>query len=227
MFATLPSRCIVLLEDIDAVGAERNRIPGGTKIADMGRILMRSLDTSKISESQSSCCSLSGLLNVLDGVASQEGRIVIMTTNHADKLDKALVRPGRIDKRVYLGYISSKSAELMFLRMYSSGSDLPFDSPLNSNLQQVELEALATEFGNKLRDSSLTPAQVQGYLLNHIELPVRAVEGFTAWIAEEQVRIEKKKAKMEEEKKFLEEEYKKSMEQDTNGMDMGNTFGHG
>ncbi|KAK8095115.1 mitochondrial chaperone bcs1 [Apiospora kogelbergensis] len=63
-------------------------------------------------------CTLSGILNALDGVGSQEGRIVIMTTNFPSKLDKALVRPGRIDKKIYIGYISRKSAEEMFVRMF-------------------------------------------------------------------------------------------------------------
>ena len=47
--------------------------------------------------------SLSGLLNILDGVASQEGRVLIMTTNHIEKLDKALIRPGRVDMSVRFG----------------------------------------------------------------------------------------------------------------------------
>ena len=39
---------------------------------------------------------LSGLLNALDGVTSGESaRLLFMTTNHADRLDPALVRPGR------------------------------------------------------------------------------------------------------------------------------------
>lgn len=46
-----------------------------------------------------------GLLNVLDGVVDTPGRIVIMTTNHPEALDAALIRPGRIDKKVYLGYM--------------------------------------------------------------------------------------------------------------------------
>lgn len=37
------------------------------------------------------------LLNILDGVLEQPGRILIMTSNHPEKLDKALIRPGRID----------------------------------------------------------------------------------------------------------------------------------
>jgi SpoVK/Ycf46/Vps4 family AAA+-type ATPase len=40
---------------------------------------------------------LSTLLNILDGVLEQPGRILIMTSNHPEKLDKALIRPGRID----------------------------------------------------------------------------------------------------------------------------------
>jgi hypothetical protein len=40
---------------------------------------------------------LSFLLNILDGVLENPGRIVIMTSNYIDKLDHALIRPGRID----------------------------------------------------------------------------------------------------------------------------------
>ncbi len=43
---------------------------------------------------------LAGLLNVLDGVVDTPGRIVIMTTNHPEQLDPALIRPGRINKKV-------------------------------------------------------------------------------------------------------------------------------
>lgn len=46
-----------------------------------------------------------GLLNVLDGVVDTPNRIVIMTTNHPDKLDPALIRPGRINKKIYMGRI--------------------------------------------------------------------------------------------------------------------------
>jgi hypothetical protein len=39
----------------------------------------------------------SGLLNILDGAVSSEERLIFMTTNYVDRLDSALVRPGRID----------------------------------------------------------------------------------------------------------------------------------
>lgn len=47
----------------------------------------------------------SGLLNCLDGVASTEARILFMTTNYLERLDPALVRPGRVDVKEYIGMI--------------------------------------------------------------------------------------------------------------------------
>jgi hypothetical protein len=52
---------------------------------------------------------LAGLLNVLDGVVDSPGRIIVMTTNHPEKLDPALVRPGRINKHLRLGYMTPES----------------------------------------------------------------------------------------------------------------------
>jgi chaperone BCS1 len=42
---------------------------------------------------------MSGLLNAIDGVASAEERVLFMTTNFVDRLDPALIRPGRVDVR--------------------------------------------------------------------------------------------------------------------------------
>jgi ATP-dependent 26S proteasome regulatory subunit len=42
----------------------------------------------------------SGLLNAIDGVTSTEGRILFMTTNHVDRLDPALIRPGLFKKQI-------------------------------------------------------------------------------------------------------------------------------
>jgi chaperone BCS1 len=46
--------------------------------------------------------SLSALLNVIDSVASQGGRILIMTTIHSESLDDALIRPYRVGMRINL-----------------------------------------------------------------------------------------------------------------------------
>ena len=56
---------------------------------------------------------LSGILNVLDGVVDCPGRIVVMTTNHPEKLDPALIRPGRINLQLCLDYIQLPEAMQM------------------------------------------------------------------------------------------------------------------
>merc|ERR1712217_73873 len=56
---------------------------------------------------------LSGILNALDGVVDSPNRILIMTTNHPEKLDPALIRPGRIDKKFLLTYMTGAQSALM------------------------------------------------------------------------------------------------------------------
>ncbi|KAJ0160935.1 putative mitochondrial chaperone BCS1-B [Colletotrichum tanaceti] len=120
LFTALPPKCIVLLEDIDAIGIQRRKkVDSDDSASDDSSGSGSDEDKDGGGRPVGRCrCTLSGLLNVLDGVASQEGRIVLMTSNLAHKLDKALVRPGRIDKMVYMGRISSHSARGMFERMY-------------------------------------------------------------------------------------------------------------
>ena len=55
------------------------------------------------------------MLNALDGIASQEGRILFMTTNHIEKLDTALIRPGRCDMKVKLNLASKNQIKKMFV----------------------------------------------------------------------------------------------------------------
>lgn len=54
---------------------------------------------------------LSGLLNAIDGVASSEDRVIFMTTNHVERLDSALIRPGRVDVKQFFGNCTPKMLE--------------------------------------------------------------------------------------------------------------------
>jgi len=98
---------IILLEDIDAIFQGREAV--NKKDYD-GEDWTRSGP------------SFSGLLNALDGVRSQEGRILIMTTNHKEKLDPALLRPGRADLQIELG--NAKRCQLigLFKKFYPEAS---------------------------------------------------------------------------------------------------------
>lgn len=162
---------IVLLEDIDAVGMQRNselegmekdmkkkknklNNPKGDNTEDDGE----EKDMGEEEPATASGVTLAGLLNILDGVTSQEGRIVIMTSNFAHRLDTALTRPGRIDCKVYLGNMSPESARLMFLRIYAPDPG----SPAPDSIQDREvLEKLAVDFSSQVPDRRFTPAQLQ------------------------------------------------------------------
>jgi chaperone BCS1 len=66
-----------------------------------------------VPSSTSDKLNLSGILNALDGVVDSPNRILIMTTNHPEKLDPALIRPGRIDKKFLLSYMSGMCSSQM------------------------------------------------------------------------------------------------------------------
>jgi chaperone BCS1 len=68
--------------------------------------------------------SLSRLLNILDGIIETPGRIIIMTTNKKDKLDKALIRPGRIDIQINFTKCSKNMARDIINKFYSSNIEL-------------------------------------------------------------------------------------------------------
>lgn len=70
---------------------------------------------------------LAGLLNVLDGVVDTPGRIFIMTSNHPEKLDRALIRPGRVDKIIYLGYLKYDEALEMLAHYFPEESISEYD----------------------------------------------------------------------------------------------------
>ena len=72
----------------------------------------------------------SGLLNAIDGVTSTEGRILFMTTNYVDRLDPALIRPGRVDFKQYIGHNSHHQCVRMFENFY------PEEVKKNANLSQ-------------------------------------------------------------------------------------------
>jgi len=61
---------------------------------------------------------LSTILNAIDGVRSVHGRILIITTNCINDLDPALIRPGRIDLKINLGYVNNYILEQFFKSFY-------------------------------------------------------------------------------------------------------------
>ncbi|MCJ1289246.1 hypothetical protein MMC34_000778 [Xylographa carneopallida] len=117
-FETIPRKCMVLLEDIDSAGIKRENIR-----QEEGPHNMLSLQgKGRRAPKPRNPITLSGLLNAIDGATSQEGRVLIMTTNDPEALDDALIRPGRVDMQVFFGPVSQKIAEAIFVRMYTKDS---------------------------------------------------------------------------------------------------------
>ncbi|XP_073824723.1 mitochondrial chaperone BCS1 [Musca autumnalis] len=128
-----PEQSIILLEDIDAAFASREDVlQQKAAYEGLNRV------------------TFSGLLNCLDGVASTEARIVFMTTNYIDRLDPALIRPGRVDVKEYIGYCSEHQLIEMFNRFYQDNS-------------------CAGKFATSVLNTGkqVSPAQVQGYFMRH------------------------------------------------------------
>ncbi|KAI8275597.1 putative mitochondrial chaperone BCS1-B [Colletotrichum sp. SAR 10_98] len=89
------------------------------KVSDLARALKKEAKDDKKG------ISLSGLLNAIDGVASQEGRILVMTTNKPESLDEALIRPGRVDLQVGFTNATPAQATELFQRMYEADGAVP------------------------------------------------------------------------------------------------------
>jgi len=105
---------------------------------------------------------LSTLLEVLDGVMEMEGRMLIITTNYPEKLDKALIRPGRIDLKVKYNKCTSQS----LLEMYQHY----FNKESTENLKAA----------TQLPDMEWTPAEATQVFLNNMFTPEKSLEVLAA-----------------------------------------------
>lgn len=104
----IPNRAILLIEDIDSAG--------------VGSIRDREEDDDR--KDGKFGITLSALLNCLDGALSREGRILIMTTNYPDRIDAALIRPGRVDVRVEFDLAGPSEIAMLFVRFFPEEIDL-------------------------------------------------------------------------------------------------------
>lgn len=145
MFASLPERVMVVMEDVDCMtdSVLAARISASASRDDGG-------DGKGSGNKSNSKVSLSGLLNVLDGIETGGGRLLVMTTNHKDALDPALVRPGRCDVHLEVGYSTFEHAAFL-TRLYLG----------DAAAAALDETALTASFAA----AKVTPAEVTGVLL--------------------------------------------------------------
>lgn len=106
-------------------------------------------------EQSKSSPTLAGLLNALDGVGTPHGLITIMTTNHFNKLDPALVRPGRMDYKLHLKAPVQSQIEEMFSRV--------FEEPLGVETRKFKSMAEVTDvFKRNIEDAESARLEIKG-----------------------------------------------------------------
>ncbi|KAF9500462.1 mitochondrial chaperone BCS1, partial [Pleurotus eryngii] len=143
LLSNAPERSFILVEDIDAAFSKR-------------------VQTSE--DGYQSSVTFSGFLNALDGVASGEERIVFMTTNHLERLDPALIRPGRVDVTQLVGDASPIQAKTLFTQFYG-GNGIEIHQLEELNSLGDALEQLLAE--RKDEGQRISMAALQGIFIRN------------------------------------------------------------
>ena len=92
---------------------------------------------------------LSFLLNLLDGTLEANGRIIAFSSNYPERIDKALIRPGRVDMIVHFKNCSRSVLKEMIDAFYEQDVALPDDPSLNDKWSPAEaVRILFQNFGN-------------------------------------------------------------------------------
>jgi chaperone BCS1 len=134
---------VILFEDIDCMASGKARIPHGEN----PRNAVTGGNADKSDSMVGQGVTLSGLLNALDGFSAPENVLFVMTSNFAENLDEALLRPGRIDYKLYMGKAEESQKVELYKRFFP-------------NVTIVEAEQFV-----EANRSAETMAEFQGLLL--------------------------------------------------------------
>jgi chaperone BCS1 len=135
---------------------------------------------------------LSDLLNALDGISSYEGRLLMMTTNHIDHLDLALIRAGRADKKIELPYADKEMIFRLFCMVFKQ-SECDILDPGKPAEDDETVEECARELSEKVPEREFSPAEIQSFLLEHRCSARLAVDMAQQWM--DRTREERKRMK--------------------------------
>ncbi|GFY91543.1 P-loop containing nucleoside triphosphate hydrolases superfamily protein [Actinidia rufa] len=141
------NRSILVIEDIDCSSDFQNRQAGAHNQG--GNQL-----------------TLSGLLNFIDGLWSSCGdeRIIVFTTNHKDRLDPALLRPGRMDMHIHMSYCTPSGFRI-----------------LASNYLGVNDHSMFTDIEQLITEVDVTPAEIAEELMKSEDVDI-ALKGLVKYL---------------------------------------------
>jgi ATP-dependent 26S proteasome regulatory subunit len=115
---------IILLEDIDCMTDIVKKRKENTSYKENNSELLnasskKNRNVLEVINEDEKTITLSDILNIIDGINENTGRIIIMTSNHFDKLDPALIRPGRIDNHIKLDKADINTINEICLHYYN------------------------------------------------------------------------------------------------------------
>ncbi|KAL5412884.1 hypothetical protein PMIN04_009662 [Paraphaeosphaeria minitans] len=168
----------LLLEDIDCAGIVRENMRGEGKKASVPNDKDANTPLQQATEGNLGI-SLAGLLSAIDGLP--DGVVLVMTSNKPETLEQALIRPGRIDKQVFFGNVNHAVAKSIFVRMYQDDSNA---SGSQKGLPATRLDELGNTFASRIPNLQLTPAEIQGFLIEHSSAPETAIADVDPWVSD-------------------------------------------
>uniref|UniRef100_A0A0E0MMF5 AAA+ ATPase domain-containing protein n=1 Tax=Oryza punctata TaxID=4537 RepID=A0A0E0MMF5_ORYPU len=152
LFLDTTDKSIIVIEDIDAIEVELTTKRKGKKAANGNEINGDNHVRIEFSDKYDDKgeVTLSGLLSFVDGLWSACGseRIFVFTTNHVDRLDPALIRPGRMDKHIEMSYCRFEAFKM-----------------LAKSYLDITEHSLFCEIGRLLDETNTTPADVADNLI--------------------------------------------------------------
>jgi ATP-dependent 26S proteasome regulatory subunit len=163
-------------------------------IEDIGCMTDVVLDREKFplrTQPEGDAITLDFLLNLIDGVLETPGRLLGLSDNYPENLDRALVRPGRVDVRIHFSYVDIGYLRDMFMRFFELTAQ---QTPV------MDAELLSDLF---------TPAEVMECMCNHYKNPAMALAQLSQKARERRGLTEAK-----EETNETPEEDKKTPEED-------------
>jgi AAA+ superfamily predicted ATPase len=153
---------LLVIEDIDCIFKER-----------------------KSNDESRNMVTFSGILNALDGITTCQNQIVIISTNHIENLDPALIRPGRVDHIMHFDYATKEQIKEMFTVYTKEAVDVTIiNTSISTSISTITESSISTstktvskvtdkadEFYNAVKNLNIkvTTSLLQQYLLKYAD----------------------------------------------------------
>ncbi|KAI8340863.1 P-loop containing nucleoside triphosphate hydrolase protein [Chlamydoabsidia padenii] len=178
LLRTMPYNSILLIEDIDHCAGFKNKSGKGASEGSSNDVPGQPR------------LSMTGILNALDGVTAQEGSMIFMSCNNMDDIEPALLRPGRIDIKMELGYADQDQIRAMYHR-FMDDDDNQLDNDDNADKKDQSLLMIKSpsstssvstitsstdtvlpdvdRFVRAIPAEYVTPAELQNFFICHLD----------------------------------------------------------